>query len=68
MLLSGIRAKISEPYRLGDVKIWQKILQNYLLDVQCPSIILSILRNQRESIDTFFPWMRKAKKEKKRWS
>jgi hypothetical protein len=33
-----------------------------------PFNILSILRNQRESIDTVFPWVRKAKKEKKRWS
>ena len=51
-----MRAKTSEPPRVGEVKVWQKILLgDCLLEVQCPSNILSILRNQRESIDTFFP-------------
>jgi len=51
------------------VKIWQKIfLGGFLLEVKCPSNILSILRNQRESTDTFFLSVRKAKKEKKRWN
>jgi hypothetical protein len=53
--------------RREDLKIWPKILLgNCLLEVQCPSIFLSILRNQRKSIDTFFPWVQKVKKKKKK--
>jgi len=44
--------------RMGDVTIMQKIfLGDCLLEVQWPSNILSILKNQGESIDTVLPWM-----------
>jgi hypothetical protein len=67
MLPSGLRAKTSEPPMTGEVKIRQKIfLGDCLREFQCPSNILSILRNQMESIDTFFPLVRKTKKKKKR--
>ena len=66
MLPSGLRAKTSEPPMTGEVKIRQKIfLGDCLLEVQRPSNILSFLRNQRESIDTVFPWVQKAKKKKR---
>jgi len=65
MLPSGLRAKTSEPPMTGEVKIRQKIfLGDCLLELQCPSNILSILRNQMESIDTFFPLVRKKKRKK----
>jgi hypothetical protein len=38
MLPLGIRAKTSEPPRVGEVKLWHKILpRDSLLEVQCPA-------------------------------
>ena len=63
----GITYQYFSAPRREDLEIWQKILPgDCLLEVQCPSNILSILRNQMECIDTFCPLVRKTKKKKKR--